>query len=289
MSNQEYNNNNNNRGLGWIPDPPDFRDQYFHVTQPGLLEKLPPSVDLRQSEAMKFPIFDQGNLGSCTANAISAAIAYAYYKQAMNNNITTTPTTTTPIISPFYIGSRLFIYYNERVSLNTVNSDSGAILRDGIKSVNRKGVCKEDPTWPYNINKFTQKPPSQAYSEASLHQALQYRRIDNSQLDQLKACLAQGFPFVFGFTVYSSFMTQAMAKTGMMPMPAKTEKVMGGHAVLGVGYDDVRKVFIVRNSWGSGWGDKGYFYMPYNYITNLDLSTDFWTVTMMEQADIPPK
>lgn len=267
---------NNSRGFGWIPDLPDHRDIYLMV-DPRLLQQLPAAVDLRTQEAMKFPIFDQGNLGSCTANAISAAIAYAYYKQSLTQQAQIAPAAQ----NPFFIASRLFIYYNERVMLNTVNSDSGAILRDGIKSVNRKGAAKET-TWPYIPQQFTTKPSQTAYQEAQNYQAIQYRRIDNTDLNAVKGCLAQGFPFVFGFTVYQSFMTQKVAQTGMMPMPSKGERVLGGHAVLGVGYDDTTRTITVRNSWGPGWGDKGYFYMPYDYVTNPDLSVDYWTITMME-------
>ena len=277
---------------GWVPDTPDIRDTY-QVLSSQILEALPPVVDLRANESMKFPIFDQGQLGSCTANAISAAVTFAYYKQKSALKITHTDNSNNDnhitIENPFYIGSRLFIYYNERVMENSINSDAGAMIRDGIKSINRKGVCKETPTWPYDINKFTQKPSNQAYQEAMLHQALQYRRIDNTNIDNLKGCLSQGFPFVFGFTVYSSFMTAAVAKTGIMPMPAANERVMGGHAVLGVGYDDNKKLFTVRNSWGQGWGDQGYFYMPYDYITNSNLCDDFWNVTMMEAEKINRK
>src|SRR3954469_9285728 len=164
---------------------------------------------------------------------------------------------------------------------NSVDSDAGAMIRDGIKSVNKDGACKET-TWPYIIQQFATKPSGPAYKEAQNYQAIQYRRLDNTDITQLKSCLYQGFPFVFGFSVYQSFMSQGVARTGLMPMPSKRERLLGGHAVLAVGYDDSKQVFIVRNSWGPNWGDKGYFYMPYKYITNDDLAADFWTITMME-------
>lgn len=256
------------KGLGWIPDVPDFRDQYYQVSPDLLQTGIPPSVDLRQTtELQQSPVLDQGQLGSCTANCIATALTYTMLKQKQQ-----------PLFSP----SRLFIYYNERSMEGSVQSDAGAMIRDGIKSVNRQGACKEVPTWPYNIYKFANKPPNNAYNEAKLHQALQYRRLNNSDINQLKACLASGYPFVFGFTVYQSFMTAQVGRTGIVPMPQPHEAVMGGHAVLAVGYDDTKQVFIVRNSWGDRWGDKGYFYMPYKYITNQDLAVDFWTVTMME-------
>jgi C1A family cysteine protease len=96
----------------------------------------------------------------------------------------------------------------------------------------------------------------------------------------MKACLASGYPFIFGFTVYDSFESDAVAKTGIVPMPSKTELVLGGHAVMAVGYDDSKKWFIVRNSWGEDWGDKGYFYIPYDYLTNKNLASDFWTIKL---------
>lgn len=272
------------KGLGWVPDTPDFRDQYFSVVAPTIaIETLPPQVDLRDSQLFSFPILDQGSLGSCTANAISAAITYAMSKQGkvsiQNLNMGVKPNNLTD--NAFFSPSRLFIYYNERVMENTVNSDAGAMIRDGIKSVNQLGACKET-TWPYIIQQFTTKPSGPAYKEGQNYQAIQYRRLDNTDITQLKSCLYQGFPFVFGFSVYQSFMSQGVARTGLMPMPSKRERLLGGHAVLAVGYDDNKQVFIVRNSWGPNWGDKGYFYMPYKYITNEDLATDFWTITMME-------
>jgi C1A family cysteine protease len=278
------------KALGWIPDVPDFRDNYFTLS-PDLLDKrkaLPPKVDLRDTGFFNFPLLDQGNLGSCTANAISAAVTFAMLKQGKTTapqvNMGVKPTNVQEpgnIGTGFFSPSRLFIYYNERVKINTVNSDSGAVIRDGIKSLNTEGAPKET-TWPYDIPKFTQKPPQAAYDEAQNYQAVQYRRLLNTDIKQLKGCLVQGFPFVLGFAVYSSFMTSQVAQTGIMPMPQQSEKLMGGHAVLCVGYDDAKKVFIIRNSWGDQWGDKGYFYMPYSYATNTDLATDFWTITMME-------
>ena len=288
MSNNNNNNTQQQYGLGWIPDTPDIRDQYFQLSPELIGQALPPKKDLRtETTFLNFPILDQGNLGSCTANCISAAMTFAMLKQGKMNSVQqlgtmgTKPPVVNPMESAYFSPSRLFIYYNERVKINTVNTDSGAVIRDGIKSVNSQGACKET-TWPYIIQQFTKKPPGEAYKEALNYQAIQYRRLDNHDINQLKGCLVQGFPFVFGFSVYNSFMTAQVAKTGMMPMPSKSEKMLGGHAVLGVGYDDSKQVFIVRNSWGPNWGDKGYFYMPYKYITNLDLATDFWTITMME-------
>ena len=149
------------------------------------------------------------------------------------------------------------------------------MIRDGIKTLAKQGVCSEK-SWPYKISKFAEKPAVACYKEASEHQITSYYRIPT--LDGMRACLAEGFPFVFGFTVYESFESQQVAKTGTVNMPKKSEKALGGHAVMAVGYNDSKKRFIVRNSWGEDWGMKGYFTMPYAYVANKDLSDDFWTI-----------
>jgi C1A family cysteine protease len=297
MNNYADDDNNNavtntiNKGLGWIPDIPDARDHMFKITKPEFLDRkkaLPAKIDLRTDQAMQlFPILDQGQLGSCTANAISAAMTFATIKSKKKEEGATFSQVTMGD-SNLFIPSRLFIYYNERVMENSVESDSGAMIRDGIKSVNKQGAPKE-ATWPYNIAQFANKPSDQSYNEALTHQVLLYRRLDNRDINQLKGCLAQGFPFVLGFAVYDSFQTMQMAQSGIMPMPdISREQLLGGHAVLAVGYDDAKQWFIIRNSWGDDWGDKGYFYMPYRFITNTNYSDDFWTITLMEEEDVAP-
>jgi C1A family cysteine protease len=242
---------------GWVPDLPDQRDHLF-AAPPRVLAQLPPSVDLR--EQCPKEIYDQGQLGSCTANAIAAAFEFDLLKQGLED----------------FMPSRLFIYYNERVKLGTVEVDSGAMIRDGIKSVSKQGVCTE-VSWPYDISRFTEKPPQACYDEALGNRALSYQRIPRT-LGQLKGCLANGYPFVFGFRVYASFETQEVAQTGVVPMPQADEEALGGHAVLAVGYDDASGRFLVRNSWGRGWGQDGYFTMPYAYLTERSLSSDFWAI-----------
>jgi C1A family cysteine protease len=247
--------------LGWIPDTPDHRD--YMLTLPPLAEELPTKVDLREMDS---PIFNQGSLGSCTGNATAGAYMYNLKKQK----------------EAFFTPSRLFIYYNGRKALGTIKQDSGAMLRDCIKSVNTDGVCSED-MWPYDISQFTKKPSRQCYRTARDHQSVSYSRVPRT-LDSFKSCLASGLPFVFGFAVYESFMTREVARTGMMPWPSKSEKSYGGHAVCCVGYDDSIDggKFIVRNSWGDKWGDKGYFYMPYEYLTGKGLADDFWVIQTIE-------
>ena len=183
-----------------------------------------------------------------------------------------------------FMPSRLFIYYNERAIEGTVDSDSGAMIRDGIKSIAKLGVCDE-AIWPYDITRFTEKPPKQAYTDASKHQATVYRRVIGN-LHQMQGCLASGYPFVFGFSVYESFMSDQVAQTGEVPLPPRGEQLIGGHAVVAVGYDDSIQRFIVRNSWGSGWGIKGYCTMPYGYLTDPQLARDFWAIYTVER---PPK
>lgn len=246
---------------GWVPDLPDVRDHVYAAPM-AMLKKLPAAVDLRS----KFPPpYDQGQLGSCTGNAIAAAVQFGRRKQKQK---------------PDFIPSRLFIYYNERAMEGTVKVDGGAQIRDGIKSVVKQGACSEK-TWPYQISDFTVKPPAAAFKEGSKYEVTSYSRLTPT-LTQLKGCLASGYPFVFGFTVYESFESVAVAKSGAMPMPAASEKVLGGHAVAAVGYDDASQRFVVRNSWGSNWGQKGYFTMPYAYATESNLADDFWTIRLVE-------
>lgn len=240
---------------GWIPDLPDQRDHLYaavHATP----KKLPAKVDLR---AKCSAIEDQGQLGSCTSNALVGALEFLERKQKQ----------------PVANLSRLFVYYNERVIEHSVNQDAGAMLRDGIKTLAKQGVCTEK-LWPYAIGKFAAKPTAACYTQATAHTISSYQRL--STLADMRACLASGFPFVFGFTVYDSFESDAVAASGVVPLPKKSERVLGGHAVCAVGYDDKARRFIVRNSWGRAWGQKGYCTMPYAYLDNRDLADDMWTM-----------
>jgi C1A family cysteine protease len=239
-----------NRKYGWHPSLPDKRNRRFlRAPLP-----LPATVDW----TLKLPpCYDQGQLGSCTANAIAGALQFL---QAMKPE---------PLVMP----SRLFIYYNERVMEGTVDSDAGAELKDGIKSVNELGVCPESE-WPYEDSQLTFSPTQDCYTDANQEVLLQYLSIDNTVLDDLKAALVQG-PVVGGFSVYDSFESDEVAQFGIVPMPnLATESVQGGHAILVVGYNSDH--FIVRNSWGVGWGMDGYCQIPFAYFTDPDLASDFW-------------
>jgi C1A family cysteine protease len=156
------------------------------------------------------------------------------------------------------------------------------MLRDGIKSVARQGAPHER-LWPYDIARFRVRPTSPAYRDGLSHQALLYRRIAQT-LDQLKGCLASGFPFVFGFAVYESFESKDVTRSGEVPLPGPREALLGGHAVLAVGYDDGRSTFLIRNSWGETWGERGYGTMPYVYLRDPHLSDDFWVITLVEDG-----
>jgi C1A family cysteine protease len=247
--------------FGWIPDLPDHRDLVY-AAPPRTLAALPPSADLRSACP---PVYDQGNLGSCTANAIAAALEFDQLKERAPE---------------VFVPSRLFIYYNERAMEGTVDEDAGAMIRDGIKSVAKKGAPPE-PLWPYVVSRFRRKPAAKAFRAATSHQAVLYQRVTPQAAD-LKACLAGGFPFVFGFAVYESFESDTVARNGRVPMPGAGEELLGGHAVMAVGYDDASARFIVRNSWGASWGMSGYFTMPYAYVTDQNLCDDFWTIRSVE-------
>lgn len=254
-----------------MPDPPDERD-FHHEVPPEIARGLPPGVDLR---SLCPPIYNQGRLDCCTANALAAAIAFEQAKRRLIERFTP---------------SRLFIYYNERVLHGTVSTDSGAPFRDGMKAVNTVGVCPEDQpaessNWPFDPAKFAMHPPAACYDAAHHVRALHYRRVHDS-LDAMKGCLAEGYPFVFGIIVYASFVTPQVSKTGLVPLPTSSEHLIGGHAVMAVGYDDQRAVLIARNSWGPAWGDQGYFYLPYAFVANPSLARDFWTIRLISKAPL---
>lgn len=238
--------------LQWKPDKVDPRDYKYAVTA----RTTPNYVDLR---AYCSPVEDQGNLGSCTGQAIAGAIELLNKRNRKPTDV-----------------SRLFIYYYERLILGTVNYDSGAYIRDGIKATNKYGASLES-YWPYTISKYRQEPITEAKNDALTRKVTRYESISN--FNGCIDALSNGYPIIMGFYVYSSFMAAKVAKTGVMPYPnTKREQLLGGHAVLLVGYDKTRKVFIARNSWGTNWGDRGYFYMPFDVVTNTSMSSDYWII-----------
>lgn len=240
------------KGFGWLPDIPDARDHKFRLKK---IIRFPTKVDLRPNCPA---VQDQGSLGSCTANALVSALEFLEIKHNES----------------FVDYSRLFLYYNERVYIKTVEEDSGAIIRDGIKSLNRKGICQES-SWDYKISRFAEQPPKECYTEARTHKTVSYQRLNS--LNQMRGCLAEGHPFVFGFAVYDSFYESE--QSGAVPMPDfDNEDIIGGHAVLCVGYNDSQEVFLCMNSWGKNWGIDGFFTMPYEYLKDRNLCDDFWVI-----------
>src|SRR6266849_1294466 len=233
---------------GWKPDVPDQRDRTYAVPA-HVMTRISSSVDLRGQCP---DVYDQGRIGSCTANAIAGALEFEMIKQGMKA----------------YTPSRLFIYYNERAMEGTICSDAGAYIRDGIKSVASQGDCPESE-WSYDDTpadpitgcfppgaKAVMQPAQSCYDDAIHHKALNYQSIAQN-LAYMKGCIFSGYPFVFGFAVYESFESDEVTQTGNVPMPGPAERQIGGHAVLAVGYDDDEGMFICRNSWGSAWGDAG--------------------------------
>lgn len=240
--------------LGWRPGLPKQKP-FMYYPQRGLVG-LPSSVDL-QSKCPK--VYDQGKLSSCTANAAAGLSHFVMKKFNL----------------PGFTPSRLAIYYWERVIEGTVGQDSGASLSDAMTVMTTNG-CPHESLWWYNINKFTVKPNQKVVTDGVHHKFKEGLSI-TQDLVHLKSCLSEGFPFIFGFTVYDSFESQTVATTGIMPMPKSTEQVLGGHAVMAVGYDDSKQMFKVRNSWGDGWGLSGYFWMPFQFIQDSNYASDFWT------------
>ncbi len=275
---------------GWRPDYPDFRDYTLTTDtvkpmfgKTGVLKAdkttLSKAADLRKwcSE-----VADQGQLGSCTANAGVGMVEY-YELKAFGKHID---------------ASRLFLYKATR-NLMHETGDTGAFLRSTMGALALFGA-PPDEYWPYDIKKFDDEPPSFCYAFAQNYQSLKYVRLDPADtpakdvLTQVKTNLAAGIPAMFGFTVYSSI-TQAN-KDGKIPYPSKNEKIEGGHAIMAVGYDDGLKIknetsgksttgaIMIRNSWGIGWGDKGYGWLPYEYVLK-GLAEDWWTLIDSKWVD----
>lgn len=248
-----------NQWYGWKPDLPDHRDRALRVVAP---KKLPKAVHLHERAAFQFPIYDQGSLGSCTANAIGAAFEYELRRQKLAD----------------FTPSRLAIYYGERQIEGTVHSDAGAMIRDGMKVIAKQGAAPET-LWPYNIARFTSSPPAGYFQTALSRQCVSYESVEQTE-QGIKTALAAGYPIVFGISVFQSFESDAVAKTGHVPMPAKNEPMLGGHAILMTGY--AAKSVTFRNSWGADWGRHGYATLPLAYVLDAGLADDFWIVKLIE-------
>lgn len=278
--------------FGWLRDLPDFRDYTMEhkevaplVQKTGIREKTktsaqPARVDLR---AWCPPVEDQGEIGSCTAQAGVALVEY-FERRAFGRHVD---------------ASRLFLYKTTR-NLLRWTGDTGAYLRSTMQAMRVFGVPPEEH-WPYRVARFDQEPPAFCYAYAQQFQSMKYVRLDppgapaDDLLRNVKASLASGVPAMFGFTVFSSI-SQATGN-GKIPFPTRGERVLGGHAVAAVGYDDALKVrnaapgaqettgaLLVRNSWGRAWGDSGYGWIPYDYVLS-GLAVDWWTLLAQEWVD----
>jgi C1A family cysteine protease len=240
----------------------DPRDKFYHQSGHFLAERvavLPPVVSLRKYSP---PIYDQLQIGACTGNAWARLRQFIAMKEALAD-------ATTP--------SRRFIYHKEMVLEGDCNGDNGAQVRTGGVVLSTVGSVDES-AYPYsnNIADFLAQPSNALFGEAYFHKLLTPLRI-TQDLPTMKECLAAGYPFVIGFTVYQSFESDAVAANGMMPMPAANEQVLGEHCVVVIGYNDTLQRMECANSWNTNWGDAGYFWMPYPYIVNSTLASDFWT------------
>lgn len=263
-------------GTGWLPDIPDFRDYTIdHKDIRGMFRgaplsalKVPGQIDLRQYCS---PVEDQKTIGSCTAQAVVGLVEY-FQQRALGE---------------FLDGSRRFLYKVTR-KLYGFEGDTGAYVRGTLRALRIFGLCPEE-YWKYDVDKYDDEPPAFCYAFAQAYQAVKYYRIWDGDpvklLDQLKASLAAGLPFAFGFTVYSSIWDPAVQASGDIPFPKAGDQVEGGHAVMAVGYDESKRRFLIRNSWGTDWGQQGYGTLPYEYVEK-EISDDFWVLATAEYVSL---
>ena len=255
------------RRYNFRPSKSDNRDFKYSMLRVYKQFTLPTSIDLTPLDS---PIMDQGDEGACTGHAAVGLFNFIELKDIREK--TPGPETFDP--NKFSSGSRQFVYYNERLDEGTINQDSGAELKNIIASMTKYGVCKEE-LWPYSESNMYTQPSAAAYFDALSHKVSVYYRLNN--LDDMKHCLASGYPFIFGFMVPESFESDEVAKTGIMQPLQPNEQYVGGHEVMAIGYDDATQMLLVRNSWGADWGLKGYFKMPYSRVINPNLTDDPWT------------
>lgn len=250
------------KGYGWRPDLPDARDLVAFER----VVKLPARIDMRSAPAMP-KVWDQGNYGSCTAHGCGGVMAF---ELSAEKSVQLMP-------------ARFWLYSEERLLEGTaLGDDSGAQVRDGMKVMAKLGIPPEG-SWPYTARNFARKPTASSLTVAAKHRIMSYRRVSNRTASAALQVLAAGHPIAFGFTVYDSFESDAVAASGIVPMPDLTrEQVVGGHCVMAVGYDQTTKTIICRNSWGKNWGMDGYFTMPFDYAFNTELSDDWWMASVVE-------
>lgn len=238
--------------FGWIPDNPDCHDQYTIYSSANNTHL----VDLRNISP---GIYNQRVIKSGVANALAGLYEFHLIQKDIN------------IV---FIPSRLFIYYNQRVLMNSTEYDSGSQIKTGLQVLKQYGVCPETK-WPYHNDYLEYEPLNECY-EYPIEKFTYYRL--HHTIDSLKSALTNKNPFVFGMALYSEFLE--IKEDGVLAMPNKDSKYLGGQCVMAVGYDDNKQSFIIRNSFGVEWGDKGHFYMPYDYITETNLCRDFWIISI---------
>jgi C1A family cysteine protease len=265
--------------FGWLKDEPDSRD--FAIASTPVLKELKSQIEASKAKSADLrqfcsPIEDQGNIGSCTAQAASGMMEF-YEKKSLGNHID---------------ASRLFIYKVTRLLMKETG-DTGAYLRTTMKALAHFGVCPEE-FWPYKAKDFDKEPGAFHYAYAQAFKGIEYYRLDTPDksksdlLSDIKKNLANNLPLMFGFYVYSSI--SKTEKDGLIPFPEKDEKQIGGHAVMAVGFDDDKKIgknqgaLLIRNSWGTKWGEQGYGWLPYEYVLK-GLAEDFWALMKAEYIE----
>jgi C1A family cysteine protease len=250
-------------------DKRDSRDKLYHAhfrAQPQ--QPLPSKVDLMSNVPV---ILNQLDIGSCTAHGLAGNLHFLQVQELKAKQLNQPQeygTHFTPV-------SRMMIYAGERMIEGTLSSDDGAQIRDGVKYLANFGVCAES-IWPYNKSLLHRQPSKAAIAAAATHKISSYYRL--TSLDDMKHCLAAGFPFVFGSYLVESFESEQVAKTGIVPDPQPGDQEIGGHCMYVIGYDDEKQAFHVVNSWGKEWGDNGTCWMSYHYLSNPNLTDDIWTI-----------
>lgn len=244
------------RRFGWLGDSGQKR---VMMMAPAAWDTETPAAQSDLSNGLP-SVMNQGNLGSCVAQATVCAWSYALRKQGEDH---------LPI-------SRLLVYYEARKAIGTTSWDSGSQIVDAVNWLQRWGSCKE-PMWPYDIRRFTQKAPNAAYTEAKKHKLVQARKVDNADGRSIRLALTNGYPVVVGSLVYSGI-NRITRQDYVLAMPRKGERPIGGHAYVLVGHDDRKGLYRARNSWGTGWGNRGDFFVPYSYIHSARITEDCWVL-----------